>query len=219
MTINTNHYVLALAISVLSCITPMMANSESLTQDLIALYEEEHQCLLQKQEIYFQNTEKENIENIGLSKDFEDKFIYPVVVCKKYVSMLKKGVVWTNIESLISEYKKLNEKSFRSRLKKTYLRNIIAATFFDMRDMDKENITLAKIWADKHGDGINRYTAISYYLHARIIAELAKNDTRLYKNYLNYLFLAVASNPSPGDDGRSEVLKGLLDKLSLNHGF
>ncbi len=185
-----------------------------MAEDLLALYEEEQQFLLEINEGVLKMAENGTIAKIvtNLSPLAQEEF-FQLRVCTEYIDMLKTKTVWSDRNRLAIKHNRLKGSSTGPTPEKTYLSQILAAAFFDRRKEREDYINVASKYSfGLYIEGNRRTRAINYYIRARILAELKKDDPSKEGDYQGCFEAALLAKKPDA----SKVLAGLLEELAAN---
>ncbi len=214
MTITSNRYLLAIAMTILSCISTVVANNSSMKEDLIKVYEEEEQRLIKETKRWTQIAEKEGWDLQDDCGEYHDSVDFPLHICQKYLSILKNPITRGTISSLEDDYEKWGKYDVMLAVK--YLSSILAAIYFDRRDEKKNSIDQAMaIMYDQQPamEMTQRERAINFYIRAKICKQLSVDNPDSEVYYTEFFNNGIYENDPLDNDTPSVVLSSLFDEL------
>lgn len=213
MTITANRYFLAIAMTILPCVSNLKASNSSMKQDLIKIYEEEQQ-LIEEKKLLLQKADEGDVDPQNPFEEPYDNVLFPLELCQKYLSILKHTITSDNISTLEHEYNKYG--NYSEMLEVKYLSSVLAAIYFDLRDEKEARIHQAMAtMVDQQPslDMTRRERAINYYIRAKICKQLSVESSGSEAYYAQFLNAGISENSQISDDTPSLVLDSLFEEL------
>ena len=214
MTITANRYFLAIAMTILPCVSTMQASNSSMKQDLIKIYEEEEQQLIEEKKLHTQSAEEEGLALPDPLEEYYDNVHFRLELCQKYLSILKHTITSDNISTLEHEYNKYG--NYSEMLEVKYLSSVLAAIYFDLRDEKEARIhqAMATMFDQQPSPTMTpRERAIYYYIRAKICKQLMVDNPDSEAYYAQFLNAGISENSQLSDDTPSLVLDSLFEEL------
>ncbi len=204
MTINTNRLILALAVTVLSYTTSMVANDVSLVSELIEIYKGEQELLEQKKQVFIEYFANSLAEEGFSIEDLEDRYknwdsiykafypyayqleeshylskahqiYFPLLLCKEYLELLKYPIQEHNIETLKAHFNETHHTVYST--KAVYAKDILTAVYFDQQEQDEKFLKQAKEASTlETGTKTRTNIAVSAYLRAKMYYKRIDQD-------------------------------------------